>query len=255
MKLKEQGGNLSQTKITMITVIIVVLAILLFTSFYTIETGEVGVVKYFSSVSDITGEGLHFKVPLISSVDKISIRNNKIRVEIEVSSKDMQTIKVQSQLIYSIPASSVRKVYTTYKTEIESILLMPTLQEKIQSNIAKYPIEQFVEKRPIISSEIANSVRQQVQKSGIVVEDFLIMNHDFSPDFDKSIEQKKIAEQNAQRASYELEQKRLEAEAQKLKQTSLTPLVLQEMAIQKWDGKMPQYYSGNGTLPFIMKEK
>jgi hypothetical protein len=29
---------------------------------------------------------------------------------------------------------------------------------------------------------------------------------------------------------------------------------LQELAIQKWDGKMPYYYSGNGSLPFIMKD-
>jgi hypothetical protein len=43
---------------------------------------------------------------------------------------------------------------------------------------------------------------------------------------------------------------KLEAEAQKVKQASLSPMVLQEMAINKWDGKMPQYFSGS-QLPFI----
>jgi len=146
-------------------------------------------------------------------------------------------------------------VYSTYKTDIESILIIPVLQEKIQSNVAKYPIDQFVENRQTIASDIANAVRQQVQHTGIIIHEFLLVNHDFSDAYDKSIEAKKIAEQNAQRASYELEQKRLEAEAQKLKQASLTPLVLQEMAIQKWDGKLPYYWGGNGQLPFIMKEK
>ena len=231
--MNAQNPNQPPAKVTFGIVIGIVVIIIAFTSFYTVETGEVGVVKYFSSVRDITDEGLHFKVPFISSVDKISIRNNKIQVTIEVSTQDMQTIKVQSQLIYSIPATAVQKVYATYKTDVEAILLTPTLQEKIQSCIAKYPIEQFVEKRPVISSEIATAVREQIIKSGVVVEEFLLMNHDFSSEYNNSIEQKKIAEQNAQRASFELEQKRLEAEAQKLKQMSLTPLVLQEMAIQK----------------------
>lgn len=246
--------NVSNKTMTVVVIGILVL-IALYSSFYTVETGEVGVVKYFGKVSDITDEGLNFKVPFISSVDKISIRDNKLKVDIEVSSRDMQTIRVQSQLIYSIPASSVRRIYATYKTDIESILLLPTLQEKIQSTIAQYPIDQFIEKRPIISSEIAKSVREQVQNSGAIIESFLLVNHDFSEEYDKSIEQKKIAEQNAQRAAYELEQKRLEAEAQILKQTSLTPLVLQEMAIQKWDGKLPHYWGGQGNLPFIMKER
>ena len=250
-----RDGDPSTTKITIAALIIITVLATMFTAVFTVETGEVGVVKVFGKVSSIADEGLNIKIPFVSSVDKISIRDNKIKVEIEVSSRDMQTIKVQSQLIYSIPATSVRRIYSTYKTDIEAILLLPTLQEKIQSNIAMYPIEQFVEKRPEIASKIANSVRDQVQRSGVVIQDFLIMNHDFSPDYDKSIEAKKIAEQNAQRASFELEQKRLEAEAQKLKQISLTPLVLQEMAIQKWDGKLPYYWGGGGQLPFIMKEK
>ena len=43
---------------------------------------------------------------------------------------------------------------------------------------------------------------------------------------------------------------KLEAEAQKVKQASLSEMVLQEMAINKWDGKLPQYFSGD-QLPFI----
>ena len=242
-------------KLTTTIVIGVAVIILAFLSIYTVETGEIGVEKYFSSVSRITSEGLHFKAPFISTVDKMSIRENKIQVDIDVSSKDMQTIKIQAQLIYSVPAGNVKRIYTTYKTDIENILLLPTLKEKIQSGIAQYPIEQFVEKRPVISNEILNAVNKSTERSGISINGFLIMNHDFSEEYDKSIEMKKIAEQNAQRAAFELEQKRLEAEAQKLKQASLTPLVLQEMAIQKWDGKLPYYFGGNGSLPFIMKEK
>ena len=45
----------------------------------------------------------------------------------------------------------------------------------------------------------------------------------------------------------------LEAKAQMEKQKSLNQMVLQEKAIDKWDGKLPQYYSG-GELPFIFSK-
>ena len=68
--------------------------------------------------------------------------------------------------------------------------------------------------------------------------------------FNKAIEDKKIAEQGALTAKFTLERMKLEAEAQKVKQASLSPLVLQEMAINKWNGQLPQYFSGE-QLPFL----
>ena len=82
----------------------------------------------------------------------------------------------------------------------------------------------------------------------------MITNHDFSDEFDKAIENKKVAEQGALKAKYDLQRVKLEAEAQKEKQKSLSPLVLQEKAIDKWDGKLPNYFSGN-QLPFITAQQ
>ena len=87
-----------------------------------------------------------------------------------------------------------------------------------------------------------------------MVKSLLIVNHDFSDEFNKSIEEKKVAEQRSLTAKFTLERMKLEAEAQKIKQLSLSPLVIQEMAINKWDGKLPSYYSGN-NLPFLTMPK
>lgn len=249
---KETNGynEYKPVRITIFSIVCLILIIGLFSSFYTIETGEIGVLKYFSSVTDIKSEGLHFKIPFISSVDKMSIRDIKMFSKLEVSSKDIQTIEISSQLAFSIPQKNARSIYQKYKLEVTDIFLYPLMQEKIQSTIAKYPIDGFVENRPLIAKQILKDIQAEATKKGIIVSDYMIMNHDFSEEFNASIEQKKIAEQKAQKAEYELQQTRLDAEAQKLKQASLSPFVLQEMAIKKWDGKLPTYYSGD-QLPFI----
>jgi regulator of protease activity HflC (stomatin/prohibitin superfamily) len=223
---------------------------LLIASFYSINTGERGVVLRFGRLTGIVGEGLNIKMPFVDHVEVLSIRDHKLTLNPEVSSSDIQTISVEVELVYSLDPNKVDRIYQTYGKGIEEILVRPTLSEKINAIIAEYPIEAFVEKRAEISSRINGAFSNQIAGSGIVVKSLLITNHDFSDEFNKAIEDKKVAEQGALTARFTLERMKLEAEAQKIKQASLSEMVLQEMAINKWDGKLPQYFSGN-QLPFI----
>ena len=104
------------------------------------------------------------------------------------------------------------------------------------------------------SDKINTRFTEKVKDSGIIVKSLSLTNHDFSDEYNKAIEAKKVAEQGALKAKYDLERVTLEAEAQLKKQKSLNAMVLQEKTIDKWDGKLPQYYSGK-ELPFIMQSK
>ncbi len=224
--------------------------IVISSSFYTVDTGERGVVLRLGRLTKVADEGLNMKAPFIDHVTKMSIRDHNLTVSSEVSSSDIQTIGVDVGLVYSLDPGQVGHIFQTYGTNIENTLIHPTLAEKINAVIAEYPIEAFVEKRAEISNRINTTFANQVAGSGIRVKSLLITNHDFSDEFNKAIEDKKIAEQGALTAKFTLERMKLEAEAQKIKQASLSDMVLQEMAINKWDGKMPQYFSGS-QLPFI----
>lgn len=228
----------------------VILALISFSSFYTINTGERGVVLRLGRLTGIANEGLNMKIPYIDHIEKLSVRDHNFTIRTEVSSSDIQTISVEVGLVYSLDPNKVDYIYKTYGQDIENTLIRPTLSEKINAIIAEYPIEAFVEKRAEISNRINSVFGNQVAGSGVLVKSLLITNHDFSNEFNKAIEDKKIAEQGALTAKFTLERMKLEAEAQMIKQESLSAMVLQEMAINKWDGKMPQYFSGS-QLPFI----
>ncbi len=243
-KLPSLGGPIS---------FIIVLALVLMNCFSIIETGERGVVLRLGEYKYVMGEGINFKLPMLDRVIRMSVRDTTFNSKLEVSSKDMQTIQIDSSLIYALDPEKLGSIYKTYGTRYEQVVIKPTLAEVVNSVIAGYPIEIFVEKRAEISQKISDAFIQKTQDTGIVVKSFLITNHDFSDEYNKAIEAKKVAEQGALKAKYDLEKTRLDAEAQTLKQKSLNELVIQEKAIDKWDGKLPQYYSGNGQLPFIMK--
>ena len=96
----------------------------------------------------------------------------------------------------------------------------------------------------------------------ILVDSFNILDFGFSEQFDKAIEEKQIAEQNALKAQYDLErikteaqqqitQAQAEAEALRLKSQEVTRDLIYLEYIQKWDGKMPTYY-GSGDFLFTL---
>ncbi|MCQ2363106.1 MAG: prohibitin family protein [Acidaminococcaceae bacterium] len=215
-----------------------------------IDTGETGVVLRLGKYSGTMQEGFNVKLPVVDQVVKMNIRETNSHVTTEVSSKDMQTIKLDLNLIYSLNPEEVGQIYKKYKTQIEQILITPTLLEVINSIVANYDIAEFVSHRSEISKKIENEFKNRVADSGLLVRSVSITGHDFDDKFNASITRKKIAQQDAEKAKYDLERVKLEAEAQKVKANTLTPLILQEKFLDKWDGKMPQYYSGNG-LPFL----
>ena len=227
--------------------------VMLWGSWTIIDTGERGVVLRLGRYAETMDEGLNFKTPVMDKVIKLNIRDVNLTVDTEVSSGDMQTIKVKTSLIYALEPKSVGTIYQKYNINYENILIKPLLLESINSVVANYPIESFVEKRSEISERIKEAFVAKAGHDGIIVKSLMITEHDFSDEFNKAIEDKKIAEQGALKAKYDLERVTLEAKAQLEKQKSLNEMVLQEKAIDKWDGKLPQYYSGD-KLPFIIKQ-
>ncbi len=268
-------------KIIGIAVGIIIFLIILFGSFYTVDTGEVAVISKFGKVASIESAGLHFKIPIIERKDKIEIRektyyfgkiiDRDVEIDehnstksLEVSTKDMQSILIDLSVQASI--SNPEKLYKAFKMSYEDRFVRPRVKEVVQSTIAKYTIEEFVSKRAEISLLINKGVANDLSKYGMSVSTVSIVNHDFSDDYEKAIEQKKVAEQAVEKAraeqeklavegenkiklaEYKLREKKLQAEANKVETSSLSPQILQKMMIEKWDGKLPKVQGNKGML-------
>lgn len=89
----------------------------------------------------------------------------------------------------------------------------------------------------------------------IIVDGFNIVDFSFSKVFNDAIEAKQTAEQQALKARRDLErvkieaeqkitQAKAEAESQRLQRATISPIILQLRAIEKWDGKFPQVIGG-----------
>ena len=250
------GSFKSKGKNIPVIILAAFLIIMVVRNIYTIKTGEVGIVTRFGKVVRQAGEGINVKTPFIESVTKIEVRDNTIAGQYEVSSKDMQTVKTNISVQYRI--NDPLNIFKRFRNQYKERLLEPRIAEVVQAATSAYTIEELVSKRQELSQKIYLTLREDLKEFGVQVVKISITNHDFSDEYERAIEAKKAAEQEAQKVEIEnnqkiktaeanLKVKELEARANSVLTQSLTKEVLQKQWIEKWDGKLPQYQGGNAN--------
>lgn len=247
-----------------LAVIGIVALILIFGSFVIIGPGERGIVLQLGAVQDrIMQEGLNFKIPIIQSVEKVDIKTQKEEVTATAASKDLQTVTAHIALNYHIHPDKVNKLWQTIGSDYKSRVIDPAIQEAVKASTARFTAEELITKRSEVKEDITKLLQDRLIKEFITVVEFSIVNFNFSPSFNEAVESKVTAEQNAlaaknklEQVKYEatqrIEQARGEAEAIKIQTEAIRAQGGKEYvglkAIEKWNGTMPQYYTGSGNI-------
>jgi regulator of protease activity HflC (stomatin/prohibitin superfamily) len=236
-------------------------------SCYTVQSGERALVFTWGEVTSIKSEGLQFKMPIMQSVEKVDIRIQKVEAPADAASKDLQTVSTTVALNYSLDPSRLKELYSTVGLDVESRVIATRVQETVKAVAAKYTAEELITQREAVRQEIARSITSQLQEYHLTVAagGVQITNFDFSKSFNDAIEEKQVAEQKALTAKNNLErikveaeqrisQARGEAEAIRIQAEAIKAQGGKEYvnlkAIEKWDGKLPQY-TGSGPIPFL----
>jgi regulator of protease activity HflC (stomatin/prohibitin superfamily) len=147
--------------------------------------------------------------------------------------------------------------------------MAPAVQEAVKATTARFTAEELITHREEVKKIIQEIVDKYVAKVNIKVEELYITDFDFSRQFAEAIESKQIAEQTALKAKRDLdrikieaEQKiataRAEAESLRMQKEAITPQLIQlrqvdaqKLAIEKWDGHMPNVMMGGGATPLL----
>lgn len=242
------------TRIVVFGVLGILALILFFGSFTVVSAGQVGVITRFGAVSRVINPGISLKMPIIEGSTIMETRTQKEQVDASSASKDLQEVKATIALNYHLRGEKAVEVFQNIGVDYKVRIIEPAMQEAFKATTAKFSAEDLIGKREAVKQLAFNELRARLEKYNIVVDNFNIVNFDFSADFNAAIEQKQVAQQNLERARTEaqtaLAQAQGQADAQKkLKDSgSLTPEYLEFLAVQKWDGKLPNATSGT---PFV----
>ena len=254
----------------LIGIVVVVIAVFfgiptLWGSFYTVDSGQKAIVKTWGAVSDVVGDGIHFKIPFAQSIEKVDVRTKKAHTPAAAASKDQQKVSSEVSVNYHLNENKLKEIYTKTGLDVEDRLIDPRIQEVVKAIVAQYAAEQLLSQRDIVRTGIEEALKQTLSPYNIIVEAVQITNFDFSEQYNSAIEQKQVAEQNALKAKNDLDRinieadqkismARAEAEAIKIQSEAVRAQggkeYVQLKAIEKWDGALPTY-TGNGPVPIL----
>lgn len=266
-----------------IGITVVIFSSILMNSCERIDAGHVGVkVNLYGSGKGVDGvtecTGMVFYNPFSTRVYEFpTFMQHKEYTNEEsfvVNSKDGSEFHVAPTVNYAVDRGKVPYIFSKYRRPLDQIeegFLKTSIYDAFRMTANSYTAEDLVSNR----QEFENKVRSMLDGS-LIKEGFIISQLTSNLGYPESFKNAIIAKNNAVQASLTAENQvktaeaqakikiataqgnaeamltevKAEAEANKLKQVTLTPMLLQQQWISKWDGALPttQLASGTGMM-------
>jgi regulator of protease activity HflC (stomatin/prohibitin superfamily) len=188
-----------------------------------------------------------------------------------INSKDGSEFHVAPLLNYSVQREKVPYIFTKYRVELDAIeagFLKTAIYDAFRVVANSYTADELISNREQFEIKVRKNLESHLLPEGFVLAQFT-SNLVYPETFKKAIEAKNNAVQTALRAENDvktaeaqakikiaqaegnaqamLTNAKAESEANRLKQQTLTPLLLQLEWINKWNGKLPSTQLGAGT--------
>lgn len=225
--------------------------------FRQVGVGQVGIVTRFGKVTREQNSGILIKLPYpIEHLVKMNVQVQKEQQDASAATHDLQGVTTTVAVNYHLTPDTARKVYVDVGTEYKVRVIDPIIQESLKSVTSQYDAADLIGKRAEVEKKLEDNLVGKLTDRGISVDNVSIVNFEFSAEFKAAIEQKQVAQQNAQKAQYELQTATLKAQSQDVQAKTLTPEYLQLQAIEKWNGVLPTTVAGgSGTILSIPLSK
>jgi regulator of protease activity HflC (stomatin/prohibitin superfamily) len=132
---------------------------------------------------------------------------------IAARTSDGQEIFVDASVIFGINPDDVIDLHITWQDRYVADLVRPLSRGVIRDAVSQFRVDEvYSTKRAEMTTMMENAMSTALSDNGLVMSDFVLRNITFSPEYAASVEQKQIAEQQAQQAAFVVEQRKQEAE-------------------------------------------
>ena len=249
----------------------------MFTGCGQVNSHEVGLKLRWGKIdSEPLGPGLHFWNPISTELKVYDAREKKESWKEATFTKDMQLADIVLTVTYAMDKSRVPEIHTQYGEAYAALIIRPVVIEAVKNTIGRWEADGLINGRERATEEINKSVKEKLEGTPVKFDKLVLENIDFSDAFEKAIEEKQIATQEAIKArnrTVQIEEEskqdviraeakakatlalaKAEAEALEIRGKALKENqdLIRLQAIEKWDGKAPQtLILGDGVQSLI----
>lgn len=173
-----------------------------------IQPGLNWIIPYFESV-------VRYPISRQTYTMSIAPAEGQIQGDDSVAARtsDGQEIFMDASVIYAIDPNQVIQVHIDWQNRYTQELVRPLVRGVVRDAVSQFGVEEVVStKRFELQQFITEELSALLANNGLRLTDFVLRNIQFSPEYAASVEQKQIAEQQAQQARLVVEQRRQEAD-------------------------------------------
>jgi len=161
----------------------------------------------------VVGEGTHFLIPWLQKSIIYDVRTKPRHISTTTGSKDLQMVSLTLRVLHRPDVPKLPQIYQSYGQDYDERVLPSIGNEVLKAIVAQFDAAELITQRETVSNRIRTDLMRRAEQFNIALEDVSITHMTFGKEFTRAVEQKQIAQQDAERARFIVERAEQERQA------------------------------------------
>jgi len=151
---------------------------------------------------EIINEGTHLMVPWFEWPIIYDVKTRPRTIVSLTGSRDLQMVNISIRTLVRPNTHQLPNIYRTLGMDYDEKVLPSIVNETVKAVVAQFNAAELIQHREKVSQMIRRKLLERANDFNIILDDVAITNLSFSPEYEKAVESKQVAQQQSEKAKY-----------------------------------------------------